>query len=107
MANLANVRVKPVKIVLDKERNLLFDFNAFSELEDVYGSAEKAFDKLQKGSIKALRTLLWAGLVHEDESLTEKAVGKMLGLADVKYVSEKITDALKVSAPEPEAETKN
>ena len=74
--------VKPVivSLALDKERTLKFDLNAFAELEDVYGSMEQAFAAMQSVSMKAARTLLWAGLLHEDESLTPRKVGAMVTL---------------------------
>lgn len=99
MANVKDVRVKEVKIVLDKERHLRFDLNAFAEIEEAYGSIDEAFKAMEKGSIKALRVLLWAGLVHEDESLTVKQVGSLIGLADLKDLSTKISELLKDSMP--------
>lgn len=51
-------------IELDKPRTLLFDLNAFAELEDKFGSLDQAFQKMQQGSVKATRTLLWAGLLY-------------------------------------------
>ena len=52
-----------------KVRSIKFDLNAYGELEDLYGSVEKAMAKLQTGSIKAVRAVLWAGLIHEEAVL--------------------------------------
>ena len=39
---------------------------------------------MQQGSVKATRTLLWAGLLHEDENLlTERQLGAMISLTNV------------------------
>lgn len=87
MANLKDVKSKDIKITLSDgvERTIKFDLNAMAELEDKYGSVEAAFELLDKNSIKALRFILWAGLIHEDESLTEKQVGSLI---DMRYMQE-------------------
>ena len=78
---------------------MLFDLNAFAELEERFGSMDKAFDAMQKGSLKAARTLLWAGLLHEDAKLTERAVGSMVTLGNLEALMESITQALMNAMP--------
>ncbi|BCJ86450.1 hypothetical protein [Effusibacillus dendaii] len=107
MSNLADVRVKSVQVTLDKERSLLYDLNAFAELEDKFGSIDETLEKVGKGSIKALRAVLWAGLLHEDESLTEKQVGKLITLADLQELSTAVNQALTASMPQVEKKTEN
>lgn len=87
MANLKDIKTEPVKITLTDgvERTLRFTLNAMAELEDKYGSVDAAFAELDKGSIKAVRFILWAGLMHEDENLTEKQVGNLI---DMQYMQE-------------------
>lgn len=101
MSNLADIRPKPVKVMLDKERTLKFDLNAFAALEEEHGSVEAALDSLDKGSVKALRAVLWAGLVHEDENLTAKDVGRLITLADLQRVTEAVNEAISRSLPQP------
>lgn len=86
MANLNDVKSKEVKITLNDgvERVVKFDLNAMAELEDKYGSVDAAFKALDEGSIKAVRFVLWAGLIHEDASLTERQVGSLI---DMNYMS--------------------
>ena len=91
---LHDIREVRIPIELDKPRTLLFDLNAFAELEDKFGSLDQAFQKMQQGSVKATRTLLWAGLLHEDEKLTERQVGAMISLTNVEKIMEQITEAL-------------
>ena len=79
---------------------LFFDLNAFAELEDKFGSLDQAFQKMQQGSVKATRTLLWAGLHHEEETLTERRVGAMISLTNVESIMEQITEALTAALPE-------
>jgi hypothetical protein len=101
-----NVREKGVKITLDKERTLLFDLNALCELEEAFGTIDEAFKKLEKISMKGIRKLLHAALIHEDESLTEKEVGRLIDLNNIKYVAEKIQEAFNASTPEVKKEKK-
>jgi hypothetical protein len=103
MANANDVRIKPIPITLDKPRTLLYDFNAFMELEDLYGDINKAFKGLEQLKMRPIRDMIWAGLIHEDESLTPKQVGKMLHVLNLEEIATKITEALGISLPEPEA----
>lgn len=87
MANVKDVKSKNTTVTLmdGVERTIRFDLNALAELEDRYGSVDTAFAELDKNSIKALRFILWAGLMHEDDSLTEKQVGSLI---DINFMSE-------------------
>ena len=97
---LRDIREMTVPIELDRPRSLKYDLNAFSELEEKFGSMDTAFKAMQKGSMKAARTLLWAGLLHEDETLTEKRVGGMVTLANMSEIMDKITSALTEAMPD-------
>lgn len=102
MAN--QIRVVKVPIVLDKPRTLVYDLNAFVELEDKYGTHRKALEAIQSKKLKAIRAWLWAGLVHEDEFLTEKQVGSMLSGADPEVLVDmihKIMEATSAQLPDP------
>lgn len=82
---------KMVKIELDKERNLYFTLNSLEIIEELTG---KTIDKLSEGmSVSMLKAVVYAGLVHEDKSLTVEAVGEMIGFEDIKRVSEAIGEA--------------
>lgn len=105
MANLNDVKRKPINVTLKDgiERELIFDLNAMAELEDAYGSVESAFDALEnKGSVKALRKVLWAGLLHEENPMSERQVGE---LVDIQYMAEivgSLNEALASDMPTPE-----
>lgn len=94
--------IKPVSVTLELDipRTLVFDLNAFAELEDKYGTMEKAFEAMRSGSMKAARTLLWAGLLHEDANLTERQVGGMVTLENIQLVMDSITAALLEAMPQ-------
>lgn len=88
MSNVAKVKGKAIKLTLNDgiERNLKYTLNALAELEDRYGNVQAAFDKLEKeNSMKALRCILWAGLIHESPDLTELEVGNLI---DIEYMQE-------------------
>lgn len=114
-------KVKEIKQNLDrvtvelggKERVLQFDLNAFAELENKYGSIEEAMNKLMDGKMGDIRTILWAGLIHEevvvDEvtgepikyNITPYTVGSWITRpAMLQDVSAKIAEALGNSMPQ-------
>ena len=101
---LRDVKEIAVPLELDKPRTLMFDLNAFAELEGKYGNMEQAFFAMQSGSMKAARTLLWAGLLHEDEKLTERQVGRMVTLENLGVVMDTISEALLEAMPEDNGE---
>ena len=54
MSNAKNVRVKPVDLEIDgKVYKIKYDFNAFIELEEMYGSIEEAMTAIQGEVIKS------------------------------------------------------
>ena len=99
----------------DKDYNIFYDLNAYSELENRYGSIDKALDELSKGSLKALRIILWAGLIHDNTvfddftgepvsyGITIGEVGRMLSMQNMKEVTECLTKAVTDSMPAEEA----
>lgn len=96
-----NVRDKTFPITLDKERHLRLDLNAFCLLEDIYGDTFTILEGTEKGSLKALRAVVWAGLVHEDEALTETEVGKMINPGNMGEVSKIIQEVIAYYLPDP------
>ena len=79
----------------NKDRHLRYDLNALAEIEDkldtpIAGIADIAV------SVKTIRTLVWAGLMHEEATLTERDVGGWIGAggASVSAVMEKVGEAL-------------
>lgn len=111
------MHIKKVPIVLDKPRTLLFDVNALVDLgdalnlnlmtregwEELVGKMETPApqtmdDKpepvfVAKPSFAKVRAIVWAGLRHEDESLTQRQVGAMLNPADLGPVIAAYTEA--------------
>ena len=104
MANVKDVKSKAVKITLTDgvERTIKFTLNAMAELEDRYGSVEEAFKQLDNNSIKAVRCILWAGLIHEDPDLTEQQVGNLIDIQYMQELMASLGDAFDADMPEDE-----
>ena len=101
MSNVRDVRAKGVPVVLNGANHVLkFDLNAYAELEDIYGSVDAALDKVAEGSVKALRSLIWAGLLHEDPMLDERTVGSWIGIADLQELTTSLHSAVADSKAE-------
>jgi hypothetical protein len=94
-----------VTVQLDKRRTILFDLNALSLIEERLDIKLKELPSLL-GSARALRAMLWAGLVHEDEDLTEKDVGALVNGDNLMEIMEAVNDAVGEAFPEQE-ETEN
>lgn len=96
-----NIRDKEFPITLDKERHLRLDLNAFCVLEDAYGDDTFAIlEGAEKGSLKALRAVVWASLVHEDNTITEKEVGRMIHPGNMADATQLIQDVITYYLPE-------
>ena len=95
-------RVRPcVKIILDKERMMKFDLNAMAAFEEATG--KNLFDGSFQGgnmSSKDLRAMLWACLLHEDDTLTEKQVGSWVTVDNMVGIAAKLSEAFEVAMPE-------
>lgn len=103
MSNLREVkpRVKTITLNDGVEREIRFTLNAMAELEDKYGSVDAAFAKLDEGSIKAARFILWAGFLHlNDESLTERRVGDLIDLNSLQNIMQSMASAMSEDMPQ-------
>jgi hypothetical protein len=102
LSNLKEIKVKEVGLILDKERHLRYDMNALAIIQDKYGDIMAALDKMmgKKLDVRALTTLLWAGLIHEDKELAEEYVGSLIPLGGLQNIQELLLDALGASLPE-------
>lgn len=87
MSNLHDVRPAKKTITLTDgiEREIRFTLNAMAELEDKYGSVDAAFKAMDEGSFKAIRCVLWAGLIECSPELTERQVGSLI---DMQYLED-------------------
>lgn len=96
----ADVRAGKTGLLLQGTKyNLCYDLNAFAELEDTFGSVEKALGAMEQGSFKAVRTFVWAGLLRDNISITEREVGAMINMDNLEHVAEQIGNAIALSTP--------
>lgn len=102
---------KKLMMDLDKPRPVVFDLNAFIALEEKYDSIQAALGDMQDGKVKALRTVLWAGLVAgvtdadgvPTEDIRIGQVGAWIGMVGLEKLSEQLTSLLVDSLPEEKA----
>lgn len=93
---------KAIPIELDKVRNLRFGINAICMVEELTG---KPITALAEGAgMKELRTLLYCGLVWEDNTLTLETAGDLMDLAienkGIDYLSKKLGEAVELALPD-------
>lgn len=113
MSNLKDLRPAAVTIELGgKERELKYDLNAFAELENKFGSVEKAMLDLQKGSMQSVKLILWAGLIHQEAIIDEKTgepsgynitpyqVGAWVDPRMLASMTQKLGEAIKTAMPD-------
>ncbi len=91
---MANTERGEVKITLDKERTLKFTLNSLVYAEE--NGVEIANMGKAKVKLKDLRTLLFAGLMHEDADLTPEKVGEMIDVSAMQPISEALNKAFAV-----------
>lgn len=89
---MANKQKNEVTIMLDKKRTIRFTLNALAEIEDALNVPLSKLSEVELG-VKTVRTMLWAGLLHEDETLTERQVGNWVDFSNLEEVQTKVTEA--------------
>jgi len=88
---------KSVKIHLGgRFHSLRYDFNALVALEDTLGIPISRWTDIisEQMGVRTIRTLVWAGLLHENEDITLKDVGEMLDISKLDDVSSKVLEAV-------------
>lgn len=87
--------MKPsVLIELDRPRNLRLDTNALVKLEEILGRPISALD--DNVGMTEMRAILYAGLIHEDKSLTLETVGDLMD-GKWEYVSQKTEESIRIA----------
>jgi len=83
-----------VTIELDKPRTLRYGMNALIKIEELTGKNLTKLD-LDDISVKDLRTIVYAGLFHEDKDLTpEKCADLIDEYSDITTVAGKLGEAM-------------
>lgn len=86
-----------ITIILDKPRTLRYGINALAKIEDVTGKPLMQLDLASVG-IKDLLGIVYAGLYHEDKTLSVEKVGDLIDeYSNLSAVAEKISEALSIA----------
>lgn len=88
-------RNNEVIIDLDKPRSLRFDLNAMAAYEETTGKS--AFAIGDNISATSIRALLWACLIHEDDTLTIEQVGRLIHTGNMQEITTKINKLVQTS----------
>ncbi len=65
--------------IFDKPRNIRFDVNAISDLEELLGmGVGEIVGNPKVSGFRTVRGLVWAGLKHEDPTLTPQKAGDLM-----------------------------
>ena len=94
--------VPVVDIDLDKQRQLKFTGKAFRIIEKETGKNALQGEVWQSMSMTDLCAVLWAGLTHEDRSLTLDEASDLLHPGNQMYIMEKVTEAWVGAIPDVE-----
>jgi len=108
------IKSVPITLADGKLRHLRYDFNALCDLEDNLGIPISELGKkltAKTVALKPIRAIVHAGLIHEDEELTIKEVGNLIGdimqgdkLAEL---VKSIMEAMEASFGQPAGDKKN
>ena len=75
-----------------------------AELEERYGDVDSAFAAMDKGSFKAIRCVLWAGLQDQHPDLTEQQVGALIDVASMQDIMAQLNQGISQDLPEAKGE---
>ncbi|MCY8048446.1 gene transfer agent family protein [Bacillus haynesii] len=90
---MANKQRGESKVTLgDKEYSLRYDLNALVELEDRMGVPLSEMGEM-KITIRTVRSMLWAGVLHENPDVTEEELGKYVDMENLEDIQGAISEA--------------
>jgi hypothetical protein len=92
-----------VHLRLDRERTLIISFNALCLAEEITG-INFLMGEFTFSSVRVMRALVWAGLIHEDPSLTLEQVGDLIEQRGASEVARVIIDAFAAAMPKSKVE---
>jgi len=67
-----------VAVTLDKPRMLRFDYNAIADLQEQAGLSMADMMDESKLGFGTIRSFVWAGLKHEDPTMTTRKAGELI-----------------------------
>lgn len=97
---------KGITIELDKPRTLRYGMNALAKIEDITKKPIVNID-LNNIGIRDLLAIIYAGLYHEDKSLTLEKVGDLVDeYSTMNDIAEKVGEAFTLAFGSGENDTK-
>lgn len=99
-------RIKPVPVDLGFEQvSLLYDFNALAEVTEILTPAELAALEGGAGKVtlKTIRAMIWAGVLHERPAVSIMEVGRMIDPSKLEDIGLQMAAALENHMPKPKA----
>jgi hypothetical protein len=107
-SNLSSIKANKATLELGGiDYELRYDLNAFAEIEEEYGSINELLAKMESGSAKAIRAMVWAGLLCNEDAPSEKEVGNLINMNDMQKIADAIQRALVNALPENDGTEKN
>jgi len=89
-------------VVLDRPRHLFVDLNALEKAEELTGKNMLDIRSWPNLTAKDWKALIWACLLRQDDEVTLELVGACVHPGNLKYVQDKVYEAVKNSMPEQE-----
>ena len=108
MSKLSLVKPKGIILALgENEYNLVYDFNAFAELEREFGDIQTAFEKMSAyPKLSDILKIVQAGLISNETRISERELGSYLTPKNMPQVVELINEAMVEAMPQ-ETQTDN
>jgi hypothetical protein len=107
MSNINKIKGKTTKVTFGgKTHTIKFDMNSFAALEEFYGDIDEIMGKAEKGTVKGLRAMIWAGIIHEyldeegEPTIKPHEVGAMISAEDLPEIFKQVNDVMRESMPE-------
>jgi hypothetical protein len=106
--SIDDISYKGVEVQLDKIRHIKYTFAGMRIILKQYGTLQNALNILEKmgnsdlteEGLDILSTLIYAGLIHEDEELTQKKAENIIEFRSITKLTNALTEALSGSLPE-------
>jgi len=110
MSNIEDIAYEGEEITINgKKRKLLFTMNGMKILAKEFGTVYKALGimrelnyEFDENSLDKICILLYAGLIHEDKSITIDDIGNMMRFDLMPYLIGKLSKAITGSLPQSE-----
>lgn len=104
MSNVSDVHETPATFMLEGETyTLRYDFNAWAEMEEEYGSMSAVMNALESAQelagkpVTTIRYFLWVGMHQDIPELTLNDVGRMITPANMGELLKTIGQAVEAS----------